>query len=295
MPALSPGEILGPMSGDDPGDETSGVVDEPLDDEFAARVIEQMYDLFIFPELARRGLPAERGSVQKALVTLPPDADVVVQLNDEALLAYRAATTRAIAAGEPVTLADIDPVTVTGLRPASVHPDAGWVALAEFPGIGVMVAFDFTRNRGRAGRLVDKAGAFHEQAMAALADGRTSPAIDLAFAACELAVAALMSLLSLDEPGGGRRNRHGRRSSWFAQWTRLGNSPREFHLLLTRLAELRPRARYGDTDPVPAEDIAVLLGEVDALLTHARERVGEPLPDVPGLEAFAAGGRHYPS
>lgn len=82
---------------------------------------------------------------------------MVVQLNDEALLAYRAATTRAIAAGEPVTLADIDPATVTGLRPASVHPHAGWVALAELPGIGVMVAFDLTRNGGRAGRLVDKA------------------------------------------------------------------------------------------------------------------------------------------
>lgn len=58
----------------------------------------------------------------------------------------------------------------------------------------------------------------------------------------------------------------------------------------TWLAELRPPARYGDTDPVLAGDVAVLLGEVDALLTHARERVGEPLPDVPGLEAFAAGG-----
>lgn len=68
----------------------------------------------------------------------------------------------------------------------------------------------------------------------------------------------MMSLLSLDEPGDGRRNRHGRRSSWFAQWTRLGNSPREFHLLLTRLAELRPPARYGDTDPVLAEEVAVL-------------------------------------
>lgn len=248
-------------------------------DEFASRVIDQIYDLFIFPELQRRGIPPERSAVAKALVTLAPNMPTVVQLNDEAVLAFSAASTRAIDAGEEITLADIDPTTITGLRPHAIDPDAGWVAIAEFPGIGVVVAFDFTRNRGRARRMLDKAASFCAAAEESVASERICPALDLAFSATELAVSAMMSLLVDEEPR--VRSRHGRRTAWFAQWTRLGNSPREFHLLLSRLAELRPAARYGDGDPLPLEEVRSLLTEVRDLLDHARDRVGDALPELP--------------
>jgi hypothetical protein len=246
-------------------------------DEFAARVVDQMYDLFIFPELERRGLPAERSAVRTALVTLPPGADVDVALNDEAELAFHATSTGAIEAGKVITIDAIDPATVAGLRPVSVDPDAGWVALAELPGIGLIVAFDFTRNRGQARRLLDKADSFEQQSGNALSAGRVSPALDLAFSAAELAVTA-MSLL-FEEPVAGR-NRHGRRLAWFSRWTRHGNSPPEFQSLLGRLSSLRPAARYGDHDPLSAQEVSPLLEEVRALIEHARGRVGEPLDEL---------------
>lgn len=251
------------------------------DSEFASRVTDQMFDLFIFPEFQRRGLPPDRASVRKALITLAPGAGASVDLNEEADLAFRADSTRAISAGQAMTTADIDPASVAGLRPVTIDPDAGWVALADFPGLGVVVAFDFTRNRGTARRLLDKAADFHSQGEDALSAGRISPSLDLAFSAAELSVTAMMSLLP-NEPTRGR-NKHGRRTAWFSQWTRLGNSPREFHQLLGRLAELRPRARYGDADPLTAEETGPLLADVRDLIDHALRRVGEPLPELPPM------------
>ncbi len=253
---------------------------ETNDSEFARGVIDQMYDLFILPEQVRRGLPPGRDAIRKALVVLAPGVGVRVDLNDEAELAFQARSTRAMDAGQNVTVADIDPATVTGLRPVTLDPDAGWVALAQIPGVGVVVAFDFTRNRGRARRLLDKADAFGDQAEGALTVGHLSPALDLAFSAAELAVTAMMSLI--EEPTGGR-NQHGRRTSWFSQWTRLGNSPREFHQLLARLASLRPQARYGDSDPLTTEETERVVVGVRDLIDHARTRVGKPLRDLSAI------------
>lgn len=253
-------------------------VGDGYEDEFASRVIDQVFDLFVLPELERRGLPPDQASVRKALITLRPRAGTTVELNDEAELAILAVATRPLEAGESVSTDDIDLASAMSLRPVSVDPDAGWVALAQLPS-GVMVAFDFTRNRARALRLLAKAASFQATAEDALVNGRVSVALDLAFSAAELTVTALMYLLD-DDPLRGR-NLHGRRTGWFSQWTRLGNSPSEYHRLLSRLAGLRPAARYGDTEPLPIEVARTLVAKVLGLITNASERIGEVLPDLP--------------
>lgn len=252
---------------------------EPLPDEMASRVVDQMFDLFVMPEVERRGLPDNRGAIQKALVTFPPGGSPVVALNDEVELSVQAEATRPIEAGEEISFADINPESIRGLRPVSIDPDSGWLAIAQVLPGSFILAFDFTRNRSRALRLLDKAQSFLEAAQDSLSGERLSPAIDAAFSAAELSVTAMMHLLFDDVDKG--RNQHKRRLQWFAQWTKLGNSPEEFRKLLGRLATLRPAARYGDGELPGSGEVAGMLADVESLIQHARTRVGEPLPALP--------------
>jgi hypothetical protein len=108
---------------------------EPHPD-FAANLLEQIFSLWVEPELERRGLPVDRSTVHKALVTFSPDqAQIpVIAMNDEAELVGSFRTTRDIKAGEPVTEDDV--AEIEGIEPANIDQNNGWIAYAVLRGEG---------------------------------------------------------------------------------------------------------------------------------------------------------------
>lgn len=259
-----------------------GNLAEPGDD-FSANVIANIFEVFITPEVERRGGYETLGPLRKALVVFPPQGRNVVLLNDEAEVVATVRATRAIERGEEITTDDFD--LIQDLRPGEVDEEAGWIVLAAVPGGGWMAAFDFRRNRGRGRRFLALADDYMATAREAQKAKRFGPSLDAAHTAAELAVTAMMYLFE-DNPLAGKRNRHGKREGWLRSFAKHGNIPDELHGAMASLGRLRSSARYGEPElEISDVDHASLLDAVEALLEHARQRVGEPLPalheDVP--------------
>ncbi len=244
------------------------------DEDFNGAVLRNIYEVFLEPEVAARGGREVVGPIRKGVVLLEPGAGVRVLLNDEAEVVATVRATRAIAAGEEIREADFD--LVQDLRPETVPEDAGWVALAVLPSGHQIVAFDFRRNRGKGRALLALAEDYLVSAQEAAYAGRSGPCLDLAHTCAELAVTAMMYLTD-DEPLGSARSRHSRRLGWLRDFTRLGNAPVALHRAMSRLADVRLAARYGDPPlSLRGDEPDALLDAVAELVTHAQERVGPP-------------------
>jgi HEPN domain-containing protein len=233
----------------------------------AERVLAQILELWVRPALAARGDDVER-AVGKALVILPPNGAPVVQLDDEASWIAEVRATRAIAKGEPIT--DEDFSEVVALRPTGIDPDAGWIGFASLGRHGVVVAFDFRRNRRRAAALLERAKEFADVAKLGHAAGLRGPVLENAFAAAELCVVAELSLMP-DRPTRSHRERVERWRSWSA----LGNVPSTHAEALAMLVHARAGARYGE-HPLDEDEsgAAELLATVDEMVSHAARMVG---------------------
>jgi hypothetical protein len=242
------------------------------DAEMASKVIDQMFDLWVLPEINARGLGLTREQVDKALIVMAPGLAPQVSINEEALLSVTMPAPGPVVPGQAVP---IDVEQVEFLRPVKVDPDAGWVAFARF-NESAIVAFDFRRNRARALSLLDRADAYLRTARGALAAGDEYPAIETGWAAAELGAMAQMYLMddSLEAD-------HKARTKWLDAWTELQNAPRAHYKVLARLTQLRPWSRYGDVTfaPRPGE-VRRLLRDVEDLVAEARGFVGEPLSDL---------------
>jgi HEPN domain-containing protein len=237
----------------------------------AAQLLAQIYELWVQPELDRRGLAIPPEQLTKALVVMTPGRPVTVLLDDEVELVAHVRATRAIAEGEPVTADDFD--DLRALTPARIDPDAGWVCFARVAG-NTYVAFDFRRNREKARRMLDRAEEFLAAARQAWEAGRKAVAVDSGYAAAELAVTAQM-LLMQDSPV----RDHQARRKWWSDWTKLGNAPTEQGRAFADLAARRGPARYADGSlRIRPAHLQHLLEVVEGTITHARSWVGEPVP-----------------
>jgi hypothetical protein len=136
----------------------------------ADALIDQMFTLWIVPHIEASNLYITRDHVVQALVVLHPNGAPEVMLNEQAELLATAQVRDAVASGEPVTAENVE--HISGLRPAKIEPDVGWIAFAFLPGGGVMVAFDFRYNRDRAVELLKRASEFIATARDALTAGR---------------------------------------------------------------------------------------------------------------------------
>lgn len=226
--------------------------------------IEHMLDLWVYPEMERRGIEPVPENVTSSLVILSDDnTPAVVKLKGEFQMLARARPTRAIEQGEPITAADL--AEVEAMIPAELEDDAAWIALIKLPDGRVLFAFDFRYNMSKAKALVNRARDYLATAESAAAGGQLGPALDNALSAGELAVMAEMRLHAMSD---GRNQRHQTRYRWLDGWSRLGNAPTEQSEALRRLAELRGWARYGESDgPSPSR------GEPDALIRATRQAV----------------------
>lgn len=239
----------------------------------ADALIDQMFTVWIVPHLEASKLDITRDQVVRALVVLHPNGAPEVKLNEQAELLATVQVRGAVASGEPVTAENVE--HVSGLRPAEIEPDAGWIAFAFLPGGGGAVAFDFRYNRDRAVELLKRASEFISTARETLAAGRLGPTVETALAAGELAVTAMTSLQNVTHRG---RNSHGARQAWLNNYTQLGNGPQDWFKTMRRLLAARPFARYGDPEgsPLPSEsELADYLDHVDSLIQHAAQYAAE--------------------
>ena len=243
----------------------------PDSSDFSAALLEQIFQLWVEPAIAERGLGLTRSDVVKALVVMTPANVPHVCINDEVQLIARVRATRTIEEGEPATLADIS--GVESLWPANVDSNAGWITFARF-GDEIMIAFDFRRNRQTATLLVDRATEFVEAAAHSLSLAHLGPAIENAFAAAELAVKAQMFLID-DEP----TTKHFERATWWTEWEKLGNAPAGAAQVLRQLYSERGASRYGD-GPISMDfdQVQRALEAVRVTIAFARARSAEEKP-----------------
>lgn len=212
--------------------------------EFAHNVMRNIFELFVVPEVQRRGLSIDPYGVDQFLGELPADGGQKVWLGDEAPL--------------HIWLKEEDGVQyIDGIAPGegAVHPDSGWACY--FQGV---LRFDFRRNREKVRRLLTKAESFLRLGEGA---GEDSPdaAIDLLHSAAELSVQAMMLLQSEANPN------HGKRREWLRRWAELENSPLSHAHVLDNLAALRKPARYGPDTPL------LKPGSLERIISTVREMI----------------------
>ena len=246
--------------------------------QFSEALLQQLFDLFIEPELNRRGNTLLPGDINKVLITLAPFSPPLVELNDEVQLIAQVAINRTIEEGEAITEADIE--GVARLAPETMDSDAGWVAIWRL-GNQFTIQFDFRRNRGRANSMLDLADQFLRTAQMASRAGDSAPAVDTALAAIELAIKANFHLQS-DTP----IRRHDRRIDLWEGWVRLGNAPAHLESLPRTLLQERDATRYGDAPiSMSSEEIQAAIEAVAATIEHVRtqasESSGDSAPPIP--------------
>jgi HEPN domain len=205
-------------------------------EEFTRTLVDHVFELWVSPEVQRRGLTLHRADIRQVLVELEPGKAPRIFLNEEVQLTGNSIAKRDITEGEELTVEDIE--QVTELRPLSVGPNSGWLVFMRL-GFRELISFDFRYNKAKVSITLNRAREF---LMAAKAESSRSAAvaIDLAFSAAELAVQSQMMSLQSDIG-----NHKGRRE-WLAGWTRNDNAPRKYADLLYNLADLRSSARYGE-------------------------------------------------
>lgn len=249
------------MGGQDPREGPSGGGSR---DSAGPNLIDQIFDLWVQPELGRRG-QMHMSDVQKALIVMPPDGAVTTLLNDEVRFEATARVTRAVEAGEPLYERDIS--EISDLRPLGIDPNAGWVGFSLFKGT-YLVAFDLRRNKESASRKLSVARTYFDLATTALERGYLEACTENLFCAAELAVKAEL-VLHFDE-----MKSHIETKRWYKGWAELGNVPEDFSRALATLVKHRRSARYVEghlkLDAGHLKDIAQL---VERMLGRATEQI----------------------
>lgn len=237
------------------------------DPDFATNLLEQIFSLWVEPELERRGLPVDRSTVHKALVTFSPDqAQVpVIAINDEAELVGSIRATRDIKAGEPVTEDDV--AEIEGIEPANIDQNNGWIAYAVLRGQG-FIQFDLRYNKERAGRVLKLATEYMTAAEACM-ELSPRPAIDNLYSAAELSVHAQMFGTN------STTKQHWKRAKWLDDWAKLKNVTANHPTILDQLHKERAAARYGDGQlSLTPEELLLMIAHVREMISFAARRTG---------------------
>jgi hypothetical protein len=221
-----------------------------LEPEIGTRIVEQMLEMHIGPEVRRR---QAAGSISKPyiltqaqVVFFPDGRPTAVRLNDEiegfAQIRYREGYNAG--SGNPATPADI--VSIDAFRlDSTIDPDCGHVTIIG-TATGLFTCFDFRYNSDLARRHLAAAKEFLEAARYSLEKSHHSALIDNLFSACELAAKA--SLLSHADRELRDKTNHKAIKSRFNRDAHLGNANTEHTGAFNRLSKLRGSARYLDGD-----------------------------------------------
>jgi hypothetical protein len=233
---------------------------------------------FIKPEVARRRADGRFGADERVYgyqVLLSLGEPPVVRLNDEVRGAVLAQVGRDMQVGDEAYLEDIE--RIAGFEPAP--EDQGRPYIAAFAHrTGWVMCYDLSRRHPLADDHLALGCDFAASAHEAQAAGRLGVALDCAYSAAELlAKAELLSCSPTIEAALGAR-KHAGVSTPYSLWARLGNTPARFPALVHRFAELRPAARYLNSElAADAEQVAELLEQLAGMERHVRGIVsGDP-------------------
>ncbi|MEU8208643.1 HEPN domain-containing protein [Micromonospora sp. NPDC049044] len=235
----------------------------PPNDEFARNVVNSIFDVFVEPELSRRGLTLERDAITKVVVEIDPGRKHPrVWINDQAQISVQVRASK-VEEGQSITEADVE--EVIAVLPPDVGPNSGYVCLATIAGARY-VTFDFRYNREQASGLIQRAEEFLAVARTC---SETAPAVacDVAYSAAELTVQASMLLQQQ------RTKNHSYRQEWLDQWVAHANAPSSHAETLRALHRARAAARYADGSlDISDDELKQLLGTVSEMIAYARSR-----------------------
>ncbi|MBU8867857.1 hypothetical protein [Paenarthrobacter aromaticivorans] len=196
---------------------------------FGENLAEQIFTLWVDLELERRGLPVDRSTINKVLVTFSssPEQSPVISINEEVKLKANVRLNRDLQPGEEVAVSSVD--EIEGIEPVGVDPNSGWIAAYVLPNGEVIIQFDYRYNKEEAGRSLALAREYLTAAQAGLAE-LPRPAMDNLYSAAELSVHALM----LIEPNPTTK-KHWVRADWHNNSAKLQNVPSHHPGILKRL------------------------------------------------------------
>lgn len=227
----------------------------------------QLFELWIEPELARRG-DLVRDKVRRALVLMTAGRPTVL-LDDEFNVIAIVRSTRAIAPDEFITTNDYS--NVPWMQPAALPLNVGWILYVVL-GTDPYITFDLRSNRQQCSMMAARAVEFLTTAEEAFASGRLAPAVDTALSAAELVVKAQIYLF-----GTPNREGHAQRLTFWAEWVRLGNAPQYLANTFRRLTHERGSARYADGPlSMDADAISLALTEVRDMTEYIRDQIRLP-------------------
>lgn len=232
-------------------------------------VFENMLKLWIDSELERRGGPPEwtREKLTAFQVLMRVDTKPLVLLNHEVKIVMSMKLKDGITKkkDEPVFVHEID--HVQSLRPAEEH-DAAHVSAVRI-GDGWSMAFDFRYNLTWASEHARAAREFLDTARDALKLGRRRSAVDNAATSAELAAKAIL-LTSPDKVLLDKKS-HAVVHEKFNVYAKL-NVPDAQRTAFNRLRQIRPGARYIESDPPADEHLAEMLDVLEGLVKDAEAR-----------------------
>jgi uncharacterized protein (UPF0332 family) len=271
-----------------PPTSSDGVAEpEPNWDAIGNNLFGEVVAGYIEPELQRRRQAGEWPDdvLYRWQVLLPWGAPAQVRVNEEVGGTVTAKAARPIEKGEEVMVKDV--AGITGYKPR--HEDADIPHVTAFlHAEGWSIAFELGyRDPGRHDHL--RAGQeFVAAAREALGAGRLRAFADNAFSAAELmAKAELLSSAPTVELALAAR-KHGGVASPYNLWARLGNTDPDFARLLNRLNDLRPAARYLNSDfALDAAQAQQLLTDLEAMAEHVRRVVEDPRDKEHGYQVIA--------
>jgi HEPN domain-containing protein len=242
---------------------------EQLPDDFATNLVDSIFELYVIPDVLRRGLVLERDDIRKVVVELNPDRQhPLVWINDAAQIVARVRVNRDLAEGEDVRVQDID--EVHAVEPVHVGPNSGYVCFAILMG-QQYIRFDFRYNKERVASLLTRAREFLDAAVDSL-NRRPAVACDLAFSAAELSVQAQMLIQQQ------KTKSHWQRQEWLDSWAQHSSAPQEHADALRDLREHRLLSRYSDAPPVADRSaLERLFAVVEEMIQAALSYAAEPL------------------
>lgn len=253
----------------------------PESNEMGRRVLEQAFELWIKPELARRkeaGVLPDDFALWGAQRIQPPEGQVIIRINDEIRGVASIKTKRPFEKGDDVVVGDFEGIEDFDL-PSDELDSGHWTVL--WTGERWFTSFNFMTQRNRCLLLLDKAEHFLAASRRAEEDGHAAVAVDTLFSACELASKAhLVSFHTL--PMGTRT--HGAIHSGLNKWRRLGNIEGAFVDIFNKMNRLRGPYRYDDQQsesmPIAVEDFEIVETVIATERARLRSRLSENTSEV---------------
>jgi hypothetical protein len=245
-----------------------------LDEEGQQRFLQQVFALWITPEIERRkgegALPPNFQLLGAQIVFWPDGRPLEVRLNGEMRCSFLVEPASDLISAEKIIgLDDIN--RVRGIRPLIEEADAGHVAVLGLPDLWFMV-FDFRYNSARVAQTVRAAEEFLLTAHASADQNRHRPFVDNLFSSVELMAKTL--LLSFPGPDSLKWN-HKKIAIQLSGRRKTNMVGGDFAPLLNDLAKLRRLARYSfDNFEIEADEVNRLRNRANELLELVHHQIG---------------------